>query len=270
MSRKNLKVRVGMLVLLAAVLSVPMYAASAVIGSVAGSKNATVGGQALVPNTTLFSGDSLQVKDGVAVVAMGQGSRMVFGQETAASFLRESDAVTVLLGQGNVSIFHPEAGVGMRVKVGAVTIEPAKGFKTLGEVAMLNGTVVVTTKEGLLRVEGNGPAMEVAKGKTVRVNAQAAAGPQGAPAAGAPVSGITAGQVVGIAGAAAAGVGTGFSVAARNKASDAEKAAQEALAEAQAATTAAQAAAASAAAGEAAAKAACQKVTSPSVPTACK
>lgn len=241
MSIKNLKVRMEMLVLLAAVVSVPMYAGSAVIGSVAGSKNATVGGQELAPNTTLFSGDSLQVKDGVAVVAMGQGSRMVFGRETAASFLRESDAVTVLLGQGNVSIFHPEAGVGMRVKVGAVTIEPAKGYETLGEVAMLNGTVVVTAKEGMLRVEGNGPAMEVAKGKTIQVNAQAAAAPQ-APAAGSAISHITASQALAIGTAAGAGVGAGFSIAARSKADDAETEAAKATAAAEASAAAATAA----------------------------
>jgi len=256
MSIKNMKVRVGMLVLLAGVLTVAGYAGSAVIGSVAGSKNATVGGQALAPNTTLFSGDSLKVKDGVAVVAMGQGSRMVFGRETEASFLRERDSVTVLLGQGNVSMYHPEEGVGMRVKVGAVTVEPAAGYKTLGDVAMVNGAVVVTAKEGMLRVEGNGPAMEVAKGKTIRVNAPGAAGPQGAPAAGAPVSGMTAGQVMGIAGAGASGVGTGFSVAAKAKAGDALEAAE-------AATAAAEAAAA-------AAKAACQAAASPSVPTSCQ
>jgi hypothetical protein len=257
MSGKNRVMEVGMLVLLAAVVAVPMYAGSAVIGSVAGSKDATVGGQALVPSTTLFSGDSLQVKEGVAVIAMGQGSRMVFGHETQASFLREGDGVTVLLGAGNVSLYHPEAGVGMKVKAGAVEISPEKGYKTLGEVAMLNGSVVVTAKEGKLKVEGNGPAMEVAKGKTVTLKTKAGASPAPqAGAAGAPVSSLTIGQVATIAGAGAAGVGAGFSVAARSKASDA-------LAAAQQATTSAEAAAA-------AAKAACQAAVSGSVPTACQ
>jgi hypothetical protein len=234
-----------------------MYAGSAVIGSVAGAKDATVGGQALVPSTTLFSGDSLQVKEGVAVIAMGEGSRMVFGHQTQASFLREGEGVTVLLGQGNVSMYQPEAGVGMKVKAGTVTIEPAKGFKTLGEVAMLNGAVVVTAREGKLKVEGNGPAMEVAKGKTVTLKAAGAATPAPqAGAAGAPVSGMTVGEVAAVAGAGAAGVGAGFSIAARSKASDA--------------VSAADAAKASADASAAAAKAACQAVSSPTVPAACQ
>jgi hypothetical protein len=234
----------AMVILLAAVIAVPMYAGSAVIGSVAGSKDATVGGQALLPSATLFSGDSMQVKEGVAVIAMGQGSRMVFGRQTQASFLREGNGVTVLLGGGNVLMYHPEAGVGMKVKAGSVTVEPAAGDASQGEVAMLNGMVVVTSKEGTLKVEGNGPAQEVAKGKTITVKAQAAAGPQagGAASAGAPVSSMTAGEIATIGGAAAAGTGAGFSIAARSKASDANANAAAALTAAQQAAAAATAA----------------------------
>ena len=53
-----------------------LLAGSAVVGSVAGSLNATMGGKALEANTTLFSGDRLEVKDGAAVVALGAGSRI--------------------------------------------------------------------------------------------------------------------------------------------------------------------------------------------------
>jgi hypothetical protein len=45
-------------------------------------------------------------------------------------------------------------------------------------VAMLNGAVVVTAKEGTLRIEGNGQAVNVAKGKTITVVPEANA-PQG-------------------------------------------------------------------------------------------
>ena len=166
------------LVLLGLVAAVPVFAGSAVVGSVAGSMNATVGGQTLLPNTTLFSGDSLQVKDGVAVVALGSASRIVFGRDTVASFLRDSNEVTVLLGQGNVSVFHDADGMPVRMKIGDVSVVPVSGFKTLGEVAMLNGAIVVTAKEGMLRVEGNGPAINVAKGKTITVVPEANA-PQG-------------------------------------------------------------------------------------------
>src|ERR1019366_7553984 len=119
MSTKNTILRVVLLsLLLGVVASVPALAGSAVIGSVAGSMNATVGGQSLLPNTTIFSGDSLQVRDGVAVVAVGNNSRVIFGRNTVASFSRDSNDVTVLLSQGNVSMMQPSDGTHMRVKAG--------------------------------------------------------------------------------------------------------------------------------------------------------
>lgn len=156
-----------MLLLLGVMAAAPVYAGSAVIGSVAGSLNATVGGQALAPNTVIFSGDSLQVKDGAAVIALDNGNRMAFGRETEASFLRESSAVEVLLGHGNVSMFQADGRTGLAVKAGEYQIAPASGYKTLGEVAMLNGVVTVTSKQGALKVDGNGRTMQVAQGKTV-------------------------------------------------------------------------------------------------------
>ena len=139
MTMKNTVLRLTLFALLTgAVATVPAMAGSAVIGSVAGSMNATVGGQSLLPNTTIFSGDSLQVRDGVAVIAVGNNSRVIFGRDTVASFLRDSNEVTVLLSpQGNVSMLHPTDGSAVRVKVADVSITPAPGFKTLGEVAML-------------------------------------------------------------------------------------------------------------------------------------
>jgi len=253
------KIEMVMLILfLALVGALPAMAGSAVIGSVAGSKDATVGGQTLLPDTTLFSGDQLQVKDGVAVVAMERGSRMVFGRETVASFERQVGGVTVVLGQGNLSLYHPVAGLGMRVKVGEVAVVPGAGYATLGEVALLGGTLVVTAQEGTLRIEGKGPAMEVTKGKTVTLKVGGSAAPANPPAAGAPTSNVTLGEVAAVGGAAAGGVSTGFSIAAKNKASDAQ--ATAALADADA-----KAAAAAAAAEAAAASAAC-KAASPTAP----
>jgi hypothetical protein len=126
-----------------------------------------VGGQSLLPNTTIFSGDSLQVSDGVAVVAIGKSGRMVFGRDTVASFQRDASEVTVLLSQGNVSVFHPGDGAAVRVKAGGVSVAPTAGFKSLGEIAMLNGSVVVTAKEGTLQVNDHGATKTVAKGQTI-------------------------------------------------------------------------------------------------------
>ena len=255
MLSKHQAVRLSLwVVILGLVAASPLFAGSAVVGSVAGSMNATVGGQTLFPNTTLFSGDSLQVKDGVAVVALGTASRLVFGRDTVASFLRDSNEVTVLLGQGNVSVFHDADGMPVRMKVGSVSVVPVSGFKTLGEVAMLNGAVVVTAKEGEFRVEGNGPVINVAKGKTITVVPRANA-PQ--PADNPPPGGNSAGRVWhdywGIAGTAAgvtAAILAGIDLSRSGNAKDNAAAAEAAAA---AAASAAAAAASAAAAAESAA-----------------
>jgi len=197
MSRRDLAQRSSVVLVLAVAVLIAMFASarawagSAVIGSVAGSRNATLGGEPLLPSAVVFSGDSLKVGDGAAVIALSQGSRLVFGRETEARFLRDGDEVTVLLGQGSVSLYHPEGGAELKVRVNRLSIEPAKGFKTLGEVAMLDGAVVVTSKEGSLRVEGNGSPVEVAKGRTILIEPKAARAPapQGAPAGGGPGGG---------------------------------------------------------------------------------
>ncbi|HUU14502.1 MAG TPA: hypothetical protein VM182_12480, partial [Terriglobia bacterium] len=106
-----------------------------------------------------------------------------------------------------------------------------------GEVAMVNGAVVVTTKEGLLRVEGSGPAVEVAKGKTITVRPKAARAPQGAGSGAAGLSGSTAMQVGAIATGATSTV---LGATAVVRASDARDAAASAQSTAGSAATAAQ------------------------------
>jgi len=172
------KLKAATVVLAALLMAAPLYAGSAVVGSVAGSLNATVGGQALVPNTVIFSGDSLQVRDGAAVIALENGNRMALGRETEASFVRETNAVEVVLGQGDVSMYQADQRTGLKVKAGDYEVAPAGAYKTLGEVAMLNGVVTVTSKEGTLKVAGAGRTVEVAQGKTLTLGTKTARAPQ--------------------------------------------------------------------------------------------
>jgi len=231
---KKVVVPACLVVLLVGLASLPALAGSAVVGSVAGSMNATVGGQSLLPNTTIFSGDSLQVRDGVAVVAVSNANRMVFGRDTVASFVRDANTVTVLLSQGNVSVIHGNAGAPVRVKAGDVTVAPAAGFKTLGEVAMLNGSVVISAKEGTLDVDNHGTAKKVAKGQTIVIAPKARDGQKGSGGWGG--GGSTALEVgaIGAGGAAAVLAGIGIS-----RSNDAKDAANEAITAANAATAAA-------------------------------
>jgi hypothetical protein len=241
MLSKHCIVRISLcLILLGLVAAVPAVAGSAVIGSVAASMNATVGGQTLFPNTTLFSDDRLQVGEGLAVLTLGSASRTVFGHDTVASFLRDSNEVTVLVGQGNVYVVQDVKGIAVRVKVGDVSVVPVSGFTTLGKVAALNGTIVVTAKEEMLRVEGNGPAVNVTKGKTITVVPRMKA-PQGG---GGGTSGATLWGVTATGAAAAVAILAGVAM---SRASNANTNASAAASEAAAASSAANAAAAAAA-----------------------
>ncbi|MGD0008766.1 MAG: hypothetical protein ABSE93_09510 [Terriglobia bacterium] len=233
--------------------AVPAFAGSAVVGSVAGSTNATLGGLTVLPNTTLFSGDVLQVKNGVAMVTLGNSSHVAFGRDTVASFLRDSNEVTVLLSQGSVSVFHAEDATGVRVKVGDVSVVPVSGFKTLGEVATLNGAMIVTAKEGMLRVEGNGQVVNVAKGKTITVYPNASAPQQGSGGTNGPYHHSSywwgpVGGIVGGAGLIVAGIGLSRADNAMDNAASAASAAAAAASAAAAALSAAEAAASAAAA----------------------
>ena len=244
------ELRISLFALVFVIISaLPVFAGSAVVGSVAGSMNATIGGQALLPNTTIFSGDSLQVNDGVAVVALDKASRMVLGRETTASFLKSSDEVTVLLSRGNLSMYHTGEGVALRVKIGDLSVSPAKGFKSLGEVAMVGGSIVVATKEGTLRVEGRGTAQEVAKGKTITIPVTSARAPKAGAGAG-PVGGggaSTALEAGALGAGAAAAILSGISISRANGAKDAATAANATAAQAVTQATAAANSAATAA-----------------------
>ena len=114
---------------------------------------------------------------------------------------------------------------------------PVSGFKTLGEVAYVNGTIIVTAKEGTLRVQGNGQAMNVANGKSITIfpgsNApQGAAGPSG----GQP---HVRSNFVGISDAIIGGVGLVVGGVALSRASTASDNASSATSAAQAAASAA-------------------------------
>ena len=130
---------------------------------------------------------------------------------------------------------------------------PVSGFKTLGEVATLNGAMIVTAKEGMLRVEGNGQVVNVAKGKTITVYPSASA-PPGTGGTNPPYHhepwswwGPT-GTVLGGAGLIVAGIGLSRADNASDNASSAASAAAAAASAAAAALSAAQAAASAAAA----------------------
>ena len=250
----------------------PAFAGSAVVGTLAGSQNATVEGLSPQPSSTIFAGQHLQVKDGAAVVATGGGARMVFGRNTNASFPSVQDGVAVQLEQGDVALYIPSGNASVRVNAGTVLVTPVSGFPTICQLAMRGDFVGVVSKKGSLRVEGNGAPIDVPEGGNITIRIKAAGTPQGVPAGtnagrassgGGPsiltvaalAAGVT-GAVVGFVGISKANSAESDATAADATASAASSAAASAAAAATSATQAATAATAAASSASAAAAAA--------------
>jgi len=252
---------VGVTLLTLVLSAAPLWSASAVVGSVAGGSDATIGERPLLPNTTLFSGDSLQVKDGCAIVALSKGSRVLLGRETEASFDRATNQVTVALSRGSVSMLRPVQGIPVRVKIGLVSILAGGGFTTEGDVAMVDSLVVVTANEGSLMVEGVGRSMEVKKGNTMTIKNASARAPSGQAGPTASAARVGSNLVTPIAIAAAAATTGVVAGLARSKNSTAETDFTNASTASQSAASSAASAQQAAAAALAAANAACEAIS---------
>ena len=162
-----------------------LQARAPVVGQVALTQATTLDGQPVTAQTTVFSGDTLAVGEGVAVLIVGTGSQIRLGSDTVASFVKEGDSITVHLEKGIVSISSSKDGI-IKVTAAGVVISPAGGFKTIAHIAMLGaapGSLSVTAREGSLEITQPGSSpVTVTSGSTITVRTQAAAGapaPQG-------------------------------------------------------------------------------------------
>jgi len=251
----------------------PAFGGSRVVGTLAGSMNATVEGLSPEPSATIFAGQHLRVKDGEAVVATATGVRLIFGRNTSAWFPSAQDEVAVQLEQGDVSVYVPSGGPRLRVNAGGVSLTPVGGFPTLCQLAMRGDFIGVVSRKGAVRMEGNGAPVEVPAGKEITIRTRNAASPQGAPAGsggstaraggggGGPSVLTVAALAAGVTGAVVGFVGIHKANTANNEAKTADSAANAASSAATAAATAATAATQAATAATAAANSATSAAT---------
>ncbi len=148
------------------------------VGSLVGSRNATLDGHAPLPHTVLLSGDQVAVNNGLAMVTLDRGNRMILGSDSEAVFLREARTLTVQMARGNLSLYHPADGSRLRINAGDVIVAPAGEPRTLGEISLANGLLVVTARDGSLKVEKDGATREVEKGHTLTVATTAGPAPK--------------------------------------------------------------------------------------------
>ena len=213
-----------------------LEARSPIVGQVTLTQAATLDGQPVKAQTTVFSGDTLAVGEGVAVLVFGSGNQVRLGSDTVANFAKEGDSIAVHLEKGIVSISSTK-GASVKVTAFGVEIAPAEGFKTIGHIAMLGatpGSLSVTAREGSLKISQPGSSpVTVRNGGTITVKTQTAAGapaPQGAS------SGGSSGLMVGIAAGASLGAFI-IAISAAVKAGDAKEEVIDAVATANASAT---------------------------------
>lgn len=142
------------------------------VGSLVGCRNTMLDGQKPLPHTTVLSGDRLQVNEGLAMVTLERGTRVILGRESEATFLRDAGAVKLSLARGNLAIYHPKSVDEFYVEAGGVRVTPARDSRSLGEVTMVDGQLSITAKVGVLRVEVSGVTREVRHGRTLTINLQ--------------------------------------------------------------------------------------------------
>ncbi len=159
------------------------------IGMVARTVDSTLDGQTARAYTALFNGDRLAAS-GLTVVKLNNGGQVVLAPNTIAAFTKGADNVTVKLEQGTVTLNRTNAGGILRVEAGEVLVVPATGFRTLGEVAMLDGKITVKATEGTMFLNGPDGPLQATKGKTITLPAtrKAARSPQPAGAGGTPAA----------------------------------------------------------------------------------
>jgi len=149
-------------------------AGPAPVGSLVGCKDAVLDGRPPLAHTTILSGDRLKVNDGLAIVSLGRGNRIVLAARSEVSFLSDGGSVTVSLVRGGIWFLHPQAGSDFKIVAFDVAIQPSVGSRTLGEITMVDGLLMITPKEGEIDVEQSGVVRQVAEGGTITVPIQTA------------------------------------------------------------------------------------------------
>ena len=147
---------------------VPKPTRPAVIGLVMSSSDTTIAGVRALPSTPIMTGDRLRVGAGAAVIELGKSTRITLGRNTEATFEGKQNDRMTLLSYGGLSFHRPKEGVEFRLRAGNISIVPISGLDTRAEVEMSGKSLVVASREGSVRVEGNGRIVEVAKGKAIK------------------------------------------------------------------------------------------------------
>jgi hypothetical protein len=166
-------VRQGLVIILAALLAVPSWASTPVVGTVQDSNSAAVRGTPLVPGTTVFSEDKIEVgADGRALIVFPGGAQLQLQASSEARILRpdKDGRVQVEINRG-VARFRSTGQAQLDTVLADATITPANG-SAAGYIAFLSPTsAAIGAEKGALVITTahDGASATIPEGSTMSV-----------------------------------------------------------------------------------------------------
>jgi len=167
-------VRHGLVIILTALLVVPSWASTPVVGTVQDSNSAAVRGTPLVPGTTVFSEDKIEVgADGRALIAFPGGAQLQLQASSEAKILRSSKdgRLQVEINRG-VARFRSTGQAQLDAVLADATIAPANGSAAAGYIAFLSPTsAAIGAERGALMITTahDGASAIIPEGSTMSV-----------------------------------------------------------------------------------------------------
>ena len=165
--------RNGLAIILTALLAVPSWASTPVVGTVQDSNSAAVRGIPLVPGTTVFSEDKIEVgADGRALIAFPGGAQLQLQASSEAKILRpgKDGRLQVEINRG-VARFRSGGRTQLDAVLADATIAPANGPAS-GYIAFLSPTsAAIGAEKGALVITTahDGASATIPEGSTMSV-----------------------------------------------------------------------------------------------------
>lgn len=173
-----------LVILLSCLLAFPAWANANVVGTTGASRAANIRGAALLPGTTIFSGDTVEVgPGGSAFFSLVGGGQFHLAANSLARVGRIGDAIQLEVGRGRAS-FRTSEKTKIEARLADATIRSTGSKPVIGVIAFLSPTkAVVGAEKGeiVVTTAHDGKTMTLKDGEGVEVvlaPAPATANPQ--------------------------------------------------------------------------------------------
>ncbi len=166
-------IRKGLAVLLGILLAVPVWATSVVVGTVENSNGALVRGTSLVPGTTVYSDDKIEVgAHGAALIALVGGAQVQLRENSEVRILQSSNSrsMQVMVNRG-LARFRSTPQAPVEAALADAIIRSASGSGAGYINVVSSNAAFIGAEKGALVVttEHDGNSLTVPEGSAVSV-----------------------------------------------------------------------------------------------------